>query len=109
MTRATDRGSQYRANDSIASAFAAPSGAATTALSISGTAAAATGLTEGATYRLWSSVACFVRFAASGDALVTDMPLTAELPEWITLNDVTRLSAITASASGTLYITKMGE
>ena len=109
MTRSIDRGSAYRANDSIASAFAVPSGAATTALSISGTAAEATGLTQDATYRLWPSVACFVRFAASGDATTSDMPLTAELAEWLTLNDLTRLSAITAGGTGTLYITKMGE
>jgi hypothetical protein len=108
MSRRQRQGFHDAAMDSISSAFAAPNGNTTTALSISGTAAAATGLVENATYRLWSDVACFVLFAASGDATTSMMPLTAELPEWITLQDLTRVSAITAGASGTLYLTRMG-
>ena len=108
MGRRTNTGSPDAAMQSIASAFACPNGDTTTALSISGTAAAATGLVENATYRLWASVACFVRFAASGDADTGDMPMTAELAEWVTLQDLTRISAITSGATGTLYITRMG-
>lgn len=108
MGRRERQGFHDAAMESISGAFASPAGAATTTVSVSGTAAAAAGLIENATYRLWSDVACFVRFADSGDATTSDMPLTAELPEWITLQDVTRISAITASGSGTLYITRMG-
>lgn len=108
MSRRQRQGNLDSAMESVASAFAAPNGSATTTVSISGTAAAATGLRENATYRLWSDAACFLLFADTGDATTSDMPLTAELAEWITLQDVSRISAITASGSGTLYITLMG-
>lgn len=108
MGRMTNKGFLDAAMESVAGAFASPDGDTTTTVSISGTAAAATGLVENATYRLWTDTACFVQFSDSGDATTGDMPLTAELPEWFTLQDVSRISAITSGASGTLYITRMG-
>ena len=108
MSRRQRQGNLDSAMESVASAFACGIGDTTTAVSVSGSAAEATGLVENATYRLWCDVQCHVRFAATGDADTGDMPLTAELPEWITLQDVTRVSAITSGASGTLYLTRMG-
>lgn len=108
MTRSQDLGSAYRANDSIASAFAAP--VSTTRLAISTSAAAQGSLTQDATYRFQCDTDCFVLFADSGDATVTTgMPLTAGVPDWYTLNDISRISAITASGTGFLYITQCGE
>lgn len=108
MTRKQNTADIDRAMQSVAGAFAAADGDTTTALAISGTAAEATGLVANATYRLWSDAACFVRFSDTEDADTGDMPLTAELAEWITLQDLTRISAITSGATGTLYITRMG-
>ncbi len=104
------RETQGQANTAVASAFTAPVGAATSTVATSGTAAEITGLTSGSMYRLWSDTNCFVRFTLGGTdaATLTDMPLTAELPEWVTLTDLDRISVITDGATGTLYATEMG-
>ena len=110
MTDKSHRREAIRANSKIDSAFTAPDGSVTTTISISGTAAAATGLEQDVVYRLRSDVNCTVLFADAGDAVAADdMDLTAELPEWFEMPvGVSRISAITTGATGTLKITKLG-
>ncbi len=110
MTMSDFRQTQLRAAQAIEGAFSSPSNSTTTKLSISTSAAAAGGLIDGAVYRLWADLNCFVLFTDGGstDAAVDDMPLTSELPEWVVLRDVDRISAITVAGTGSLYITRMG-
>lgn len=97
-----------RAYEAITGAFAVAAGDTTTSVSVTGTAAEATGLQPNAVYRLIATQDCHVRFAESGDADTGDMRLVADFPEYFLLQDLTRISAIRASADGTLLITKMG-
>lgn len=109
MGRRDRVGNLDAAMDSTRGAFASPPAGSTDILSISGTAAAQTGLVQDAMYRLRSTVDCFLRFADTGDATTTtDMPLQADKEEWLTLQDCSRISAITSGSSGSLYITRMG-
>lgn len=103
------RQTHLTACQSVEKAFTAPENDTTTTVSLSTSSAAATGLTDGSVYRLWSDVNCFVVFTDGGStaADTDDMPLTAELPELYRLVGTTRIAAIVASGTGTLYITKL--
>lgn len=103
------RQTHLTACQSVEKAFTAPVNDTTTTVSLSTSSAAATGLTDGSVYRLWSDVNCFVVFTNGGStaADTDDMPLTAELPEFFRLTGATRIAGIVSAGTGTLYITKM--
>lgn len=109
LARRKNQGNLDAAMESLANAFQLPEGDETTTVSVSGTAAEATGLTPYATYRVWCDVVCYILADASADATATTAyPLSASVGELVTLPDVTRLSVITGGGSGTLSLTRMG-
>ena len=59
--------------------------------------------------RLHSTTDCYVKFGdlSTLAALVTDMFLKANTPEYFTMRGNSRISAIRDSVSGTLYVTEM--
>ena len=84
-------------------------GASTQSVSISGTTAKSAAL--GAMTRLVRIVAtepCFIRMGLTGDAaLTTDMPILQNIPEYFGVTEGQFIHAITASGTGTLYITEV--
>ena len=80
--------------------------AATQTLAISGTTAESASAVTSSLVRLLATTACFVRSGVTGgSAVVTDLPLAANVPEYFTLKKGHFVQAITSGGSGTLYIT----
>jgi hypothetical protein len=84
-------------------------GAVTQAVSISGTTAKSTALGKATRLiRIVSTEPCFIRMGLTGDAaLVTDMPLLQNIPEYFGVTPEQFIHAIMASGSGTLTITEV--
>ena len=82
-------------------AFKMPVSGSTTQLTLSGTSAATAALTGGI-YRLESDVDCFVALGAT--ALLTDMPIVANVAEYFSVNGTDTIAAI-AGGAGTLRLT----
>lgn len=74
-----------------------------------GTSAAVTNAFGSQTYRvrLWATTDCHVVFAGSPTATTSDMPLTARVPEYFSVNPGEKVAAIQDSAGGTLYVTEL--
>ena len=59
-------------------------------------------------YRIWSSVDCFVRLGDSTvTAATTDMPLTAKIDNYWTIDLNFYIAAIVSAGTGALYITRV--
>lgn len=98
-----------RAVDSVANSLDMPLGAATSNLAVTTAAAAITTLAAGATYRVTTNVEVFLLCDAAVDATTANgMPMAADTSDYFTLPDG-RVSAITASGSGTVYFTRMAQ
>jgi hypothetical protein len=57
--------------------------------------------------RLYSTTNCFVAFGAAPVAVVTNMPLYANSPEYFMVQPGSKVSAIQASAGGNLHISEL--
>jgi hypothetical protein len=104
-----DKGKSVLATDSDGKTIQAASlhTALTQSVSVSGVSAATGNAVGSIIVRLMSTTACFVRAdVAGGTALVTDLPLAANVPEYFTLNPGQYVIAITSGGSGTLYVTE---
>lgn len=79
----------------------------TITVSLSTVTARSTQITGVTLVRVYSSVACFINFGDSSvEAVVTDVPIAANAPEYFRVDsDNDYIAGITASGSGTLYIT----
>jgi hypothetical protein len=82
----------------------------TTKVSLSDTSAKTSGLNAAAgrgyrTFRLWSDVDCFIKIGSAPTAVVTDVPLTAKVAEYVDLQANEDVAGILASSTGNLYVT----
>lgn len=57
--------------------------------------------------RVMATSAAFIAIGGSPTATTADMPLAANLPEVIAINPGEKVSAIQASAGGSLYVTEL--
>lgn len=84
-----------------------PDTGSTKSLAFTDTAAAVTGLLVDKWYRLIATEDCFIHFHAAEDATTSHMFLNAGVSEFFYTGNLTRISAIRSTASGTLYLTAM--
>lgn len=99
------------ADSTLQKAFGYPGDGDTQTIAYTGTAGAVT-LERNALYKLTATTNCHVIFTNGGsaDATTSDDYLVADVPYWYgTDSAVNRVSAVRASADGTLYVTKLSE
>ena len=93
---------------SVTVAIESPDHTAHQLVSLSIASARSTALVDGQIYRLWSSVACFIKFGDSAvDATTSDFPISAEVDKFFACDSGTYVAAIVSSGTGVLYITRL--